>query len=340
MRLLAATLVSLAALAGPAAAERYGATGVTVQHAAVVIQVIPENRTDVDVTVSAGTRLAAPTVSIANGRVVIDGGLRNRLRGCRTNMTGVTQVRVEGEGHVPRDQLPRVTIRTPRTLDLTVGGSSFTTVGASNGGRAAFTGCGDATLAASNGTLDLSLTGSGDVRAEAVTGDLEASMTGSGDLEIASATGAASLRITGSGDLTIGTVGGAVDARMTGSGDLQVGDIGAGARLALTGSGDLETGAVRGSLTAELTGSGGVDVRSVEGATVALRVTSSGSMNVRGGRAERLTVRNDGSGGVRFAGVAGVADLDLRGSGDIYVADAGRVERINDSGSGSINIGR
>lgn len=363
-------------LAAPAAAETYPAGGVRLEYAAAHVTVIPEDRADVDVTVAAGSeRLPAPTVRVEGDRVVIDGGLRNRLQGCGSGLSG-RHVRVRGIGNVRHADLPRITIRTPRTLDLSIGGAVFSDIGASAGGRVAHNGCGAATIAAVSGNLDAALNGSGDVdvarvggalsaalngsgaltvrradgdaelrlngsgdlRAGPVRGDVDAVLAGSGSLEVENARNAV-LRLNGSGNVRMGDVSGVVDARLGGSGSVRVGAVGDGARLMLNGSGNVRAGAVRGPLRAALGGSGRIEVASVEGPSTELSQSSSGAVVVRGGRTEQLSVRNSGSGTVRFGGVASASRLELRSSGDIVVSDAGRIEQLIDTGSGGVRLG-
>ena len=344
MRLMFATAAAAGLMSGPAMAAPYHASGVTVQDAAAVVNVVAEDRQDVDVTIEAGGRLPAPSVSVQGNRVVIDGGLRNRIQGCGGGWFQIQindqpmPVRVRGVGTVRVADLPHITLHVPRTLDLEAGGAVYATVGPSNGGEAEFTGCGDATLAAASGPLKLTLNGSGDVRAENVVGDLAATLNGSGDLRVAGAHGSASLRLNGSGDLGIGNVGGGLDAALHGSGDLRAGAVGGVARLELTGSGDVNVGEVHGGLVTQVLGSGDVDVASAEGPNVELELNASGDVTVHRGRTDHLAVRNSGSGDVRFGGAAANANLELHGSGEISVASADHVTQ-HDSGSGDINIG-
>lgn len=376
MRLVYLTAASLCVLAAPAAAETYNATGARLEYVAAHLTVIPEDRANVDVSVTRGNdRLPAPTVRVDGERVVIDGGLRNRLNGCMTIMNS-TQVRVRGIGNVNTNELPRITLRVPRNLNLSIGGAVWTDIGASSGGSVAHNGCGDTSVGAVSGDLDIALNGSGDVGVTRVGGELHAALNGSGSLDITRADGDAELRLNGSGDLRVGPVGGAVDAllagsgalrverarsalvQLQGSGDVDVGDVagmidarlggsgaidlgsaGEGARITLNGSGDIDAGAVHGALRANLSGSGSIDVASVDGPSVELSQSSSGDVVVRGGRTDRLEARNSGSGSVRFNGVAGVSSLEVSSSGDVVVTDAGRVERLVDSGSGGVRLG-
>jgi hypothetical protein len=321
------------------AAETYPAAGVSIEHAAAVLTVITEDRANVDVVISGGERLPAPTVRVSGDEVVIDGGLRNRLRGCR-GMLGRTEVHITGLGAVGREDLPRITVRAPRALNLEVGGAVFTEVGESAGGQVTLNGCGDTRIGAAMGELDLTLNGSGDVDAARVGGALTATLNGSGEVNIARADADAALRLNGSGDLGVGAVGGALEARLNGSGGVNVASVGRGARFSLNGSGDMEGGAVAGSLQADLRGSGSIEVASVDGESVALSLSSSGDIEVRGGRVGRLSARNSGSGNVRFGGAAQSSQINLSSSGDVTVAEPGQVEQLIDTGSGSARLGR
>lgn len=326
--------------AGQAAAETFNTTALRIDNAAAEVVVIPEDRTTIDVQLGAPGRVPALRVRQTADGLVIDGGLRNRIRGCGSWSGSGDSVRVSGIGAVRRQDLPRITVRVPRALNYQASGAVYSTIGASSGGVVQLNGCGDATVAPVSGALDVTLNGSGGGRVEHVRGALEATVNGSGALRVAAADADATLRLNGSGDLDVGAVAGRLDARATGSGSLRTASAGGDTRLVLTGSGNVEAGAVRGALDAELRGSGSMRVASVEGARARLQLTSSGDINVRGGRVGELDARSAGSGSVRFGGVAGVTRAQLTGSGNISIAEAGRVEQLIDNGSGSINVGR
>ena len=152
-------------------------------------------------------------------RIVIDGGLRNRIHQCSGD-----RVRVRGIGNVAADELPRITIRTPRTFDLGIGGAVYANIGASAGGGVAHNGCGGTKIADVSGALNVALNGSGDVDVTRVGGALEAALNGSGSLTIARCDGDAEASLNGSGDLTIGNVGGPLEAALHGSGSLRAGN--------------------------------------------------------------------------------------------------------------------
>lgn len=338
MRLFVMTAAGAALLSGVAAAETYPVSGVRIEDAAAEVHVLVEDRADIDIAMTPGARLGAPSVRVEEGRVIIDGDLR--IQECSSAANGRDRVRIAGHGFISRADLPVITIRTPRTLDLSMGGAVFARVGASQGGRVALVGCGDADIGAVTGDLRVQLTGSGDATFAGVSGTLHAALTGSGDMRGGDVGEDAELRLTGSGDLRLGAVSGALDANLTGSGDLQTTNVGGGASLLLTGSGDVAVRDVRGPLTARVTGSGEVSADSVIGPSAELRTNSSGDVIVRGGRVERLAVRTGGSGEVRFGGVAQSADVEMRGSGDVSIAEAGNVARMIGNGSGSLRVGR
>lgn len=336
----AAAAATLCFFAGHATAETYNTTALRIDNAVAEVTVIPENRTNIDVRMGPTGRLPALTVRQTAEGLVIDGGLRNRVRGCGSWVGSGDSVRVSGIGTVRRQDLPRITVRVPRALNYQAGGAVYSTIGASSGGSVRLNGCGDATLEAATGALEIELNGSGGGRVDDVGGALNATVNGSGSLRVAHANADATLRLNGSGSLEVASVAGRLDARTAGSGSLRSGAAGGDTRLVLTGSGDVEAGAINGALDAELRGSGSIRVASVQGAHARLQLTSSGEINVRGGRVGALDARSTGSGSVRYGGVATTTRAHLSGSGDITIADAGRVEQLVDNGSGSVTVGR
>jgi len=337
VRLLLCLTTAAVGLAGQAVAAPYAAHNAEIQNAAATLTVIAEDRTDVDVSVTAGARVAAPTVGVEGDRVVIDGGLRNRLQGCGTVM-GLRRVRINGIGSVAESELPHITIRTPRTMHLGVGGAVFSEIGASGGGDLALNGCGDASVGASSGNLNLALNGSGDAHVERVQGELNAALNGSGSLRVDGASATGNLVLNGSGDVVVGDVGGDVNALVNGSGSMRVGDAGRNTTVRLSGSGDIDVGAVRGSLNAQLNGSGSVEVASVEGESANLALSASGDLVVHSGRVARLEASDNGSGDLRFGGSATTTRARLSSSGDIYIHDAGTLDQMIDTGSGDIHV--
>lgn len=334
MRVFLLAAAGAAVLAGAAQAQTYSTSAVDIRYAAATVTIIAEDRSDVSAEVTAGARVPAPSVRVDGGRLVIDGGLRNRIRGCSDN-----NVQITGYGRVARADLPRITLHVPATLDLHAGGAVWADIGASSGGRVAFSGCGSAALGDVSGSLNVAQEGSGDVRVTRVSGALRAALDGSGDLNVGAVGGDAEASLDGSGDLNIASVGGDAAGSLDGSGDLRVGGVGGAARVSLDGSGDVEFGNVRSGLSASLDGSGNVQVASVEGGRVALSLDGSGDVLVRGGAAERLEAHNGGSGSVAFRGHVATLVAELGGSGDIRIDHVDHVEMLRDGGSGSVSFG-
>src|SRR5262249_26832484 len=155
-----------------ASATPFQAGGVEVRDAAAMLTVIPEERTDVDATVAAGSRLPAPSVHLQGNQLVIDGGVR--IQGCGGwFQTGQrSSVRVAGYGLVAPNDLQHITLHVPRSLNLSIGGGVHSTIGASQGGHLALNGCGRTDMSDAAGPLDLALNGSGDAHVGAVNGAL------------------------------------------------------------------------------------------------------------------------------------------------------------------------
>lgn len=301
--LLAGVSVALAVLApfASAQAETYAAQAVDVVDAAAIVHVIAEARTDVSVTVARTDRLPAPRVSVQDGRVIINGGLAHRIRGCGAGMfSNERGARVNGVGVVREADLPVITIRAPAALDFRSDGAVYAEIGAVQSGRVRVNGCGSADIASARGALDVDSGGSGSVRVGAVGGLLNARLRGSGGVDAVSAAGA-TLSLSGSGGLNVAQVTGPLDARLSGSGALRVG--------------------------------------AVRSETAALDLSGSGGIHVREGQVGHLATRLSGSGGIRFGGRAAVLNAHASGSGGISVAVADTVESLRDTGSGGVHIG-
>ena len=343
-RFMTASAVAMAALAGQAQAETYSATGVDVVHAAAQLFVIAEDRGDVAVDIVNSDRVPEVGARLEGGRLVLDGGLGSRIHGCSSgNFLGAPAaetVNIWGGGQVRKEDLPRITLRVPRRMDLTAGGAIFGAIGASAGGRVRISGCGKVTMGGASGDLDLVQSGSGDLDVGMIDGPLRARLDGSGDLRIGAAHAGANVDLNGSGDVHVGDMSGLLTASLDGSGGLNVGNGAQGGELSLNGSGDVRVGAMSGPLRARLDGSGGLSVVSVQGGAVDLSLMGSGDLVIRGGVADQLTARLQGSGELRFAGRAQALDADLGGSGDIEIADAGETRHIRDHGSGDVRVGR
>lgn len=328
--------------AGTAEAQTFTATGVDITNTAALIHIIPENRSDIAVDIGPTGRLPAITANLVNNRLVIDGGLGNRIHGCNNIVIFSSHhetVNIWGIGHVVVQSLPTITLHVPRQLDLNANGAIFGDAGASDGGRVGFGGCGRLAMGPVSAALDLKQTGSGDVDVATVQGALRAQLNGSGDLRVIGASAGANLELIGSGDMTIGAISGPLVAHLDGSGDVTVPDGASNGDLDLRGSGDMRVGVVNGPLRAHLDGSGDLVVASMHGGPADLSLQGSGDLNVNGGVADHLGARLDGSGDLRFKGQAQSVDADLGGSGDITIVQAGPTRNVHDHGSGDIHFG-
>jgi hypothetical protein len=291
--IVTAAAVAATALAGPVLA---GTPEVEVRDAVARVVVIVEDRTDVGVEIEQGSS-GLPTVEVRRrgDQVRIEGGLgRGRVAGLRLGgdrigscRSGPADARQPGEGasvevsrlgRINVADAPLIVIRTPRNVDLSVGGAVYGAVGrgatAIDLGNA---GCGDWTVAntedlsismAGSGSvragtsarLEVSVAGSGEVRA-GTTGNLEVNVAGSGDVWVAAANGPVEVNIAGSGDVIVaGGQVGALDVSIAGSGDVDVRTTAASVDASIMGSGDVRVAGVTGAVERSIMGSGSVTV--------------------------------------------------------------------------------
>lgn len=264
----AATLAAVAA--GPAAARE--GPSAKIEHAVARVVVIVEDRAEIGVEIEQGAS-DLPTVRVRRQRddVIIDGGLRgglfgnNAIRNCRSGPEGGRQpgegasVEVRRVGTVNMADAPLIVIRTPRAVEIDVNsGAVFGAIGReassielNNGG------CGDWTVAKTEGAMSLSIMGSGDMRA-GTSGRLEASIMGSGNIA-AGATGALAANVMGSGDINVARVDGPVEANIMGSGDINIPGWVTNIEANIMGSGDINVGGV-GAVSQSIMGSGRIVV--------------------------------------------------------------------------------
>jgi len=272
---IGAVLAGLAAAGAGAAAP-----GVLIHDAALQVTVIPEARSDVAVTiVKTNPRLPLKVMQVGDS-VSIDGGLFGRSANCHS-VFGRPSVLIWGVGHIARDDLPRIVIRTPMDSRVKAGGAVYGVVGRAASLDVDNSGCGDWTLADVAGTLRLHLAGSGDVRAgsagsavihssgsadlstRAIGGGLEAWSAGSGDIRVQSVDGPLRLSVAGSSDVIVHA--GAVtdmNVNVAGSGDVKFGGVAQTLRAFVAGSGDVLVGHVTGQVSQSVLGSGSVHVGS------------------------------------------------------------------------------
>lgn len=332
--MLAKVLGAAFGLAAATAAGQAAAQTLIIRDAAVRVVVTPEARNTVTATMSGGSgRLQRPTVRAEGANLVVDGGLRDRIRGCgafvmfgsirrswsdplRPDPRG--QVRIEGVGSVRLTELPFLDVRVPLDARIEANGAVFGAVGRSRSLSLSNAGCGDWSVANTEGRLTVSQQGSGDVRAGAAAG-VTSSIRGSGDLDLTDIAGPVSIDIAGSGDVSAARASGPVRVRVNGSGDVSI-----------------EDGVARG-LDAEVHGSGDVHVAAAEG-DVRLSTHGSGDVDVPRGRASAVTVEVRGSGDVGFGGEAASATVDISGSGDVSLGRVSGPVNRSTRGSGDLVV--
>jgi hypothetical protein len=299
-----AGIVGLSAL--PLQAQA-GADQVRLVNYVARVKVVPENRSDVEVTVTQGpSKLPVPTVRKVDGRVIVDGGIRSdkNFFGFNLTITGGEveaggTVSVKGFGQIAIRDLPVIIVRTPMEVRLVSEGTGFGQIGRSD-------------------TLELADNANGDWQVGPVAGKVVAAASGAGDIHLATA-GDVTLSSSGSGDFTVGDIQ-SLKSGQAGSGDVTVGRVFGPVELSLAGSGDTRVASVRGDVKVSLAGSG--DVR------------------IHEGTAPRLSVSIAGSGDVSFGGTAGDVNVSIAGSGDVSVGKVtGRISK-NIIGSGDVRVGQ
>ena len=277
MRLIILTATT-AALAIASAASAADAASVEVKNAVARVTVIPEARADIKVDViQPNTRLPIEVRSFG-GRTIVDGSLGSRIRGCHGRGEAM-MVRVRGVGDVAWKDMPQIVIHTPKDVDLDAGGAVWGSVGRSASLKLGNAGCGDWTIATTEGELRVSQAGSGDTHAGSA-GAARVHVAGSGDALIGDVRGQLEVDIAGSGDVTVASISGPMKVHVAGSGDVKVGG-GKATTMAVSvmGSGNVDFRGVADSLHATVAGSGDVKARQVTG-QVSKTVMGSGSVTI------------------------------------------------------------
>ncbi len=292
------TAAIVAVSPGRMEAQTFTGETLRLRHMAAVVTVVPEDRTDyaVEIDNSAG-RLPMPTVASDDGRVLIDGQLRGRVRDCGEG--GAATVRgYADDDEIPAAELPRITIRAPRTLNIDRSGAGTTEIGASQELSLDVSGCSTTTTGDVAGSFTLDAAGSGDLHAGAVR-SLNADIAGSADIVVGAVAEGAEIDIAGSGSVTMASLNGFLNSDGAGSGSVTVqgGSVtsaeidlaGSGGvtitapvqslNVSIVGSGDVEVAGVVGTLEAEIAGSGNVSAQSVTG-SVRQEVWGSGEVSV------------------------------------------------------------
>jgi hypothetical protein len=262
---------------GAMAAETFPGEELRIRNLAAIVTITPEDRTDyvIEIDNNAG-QLPMPTVSADEGRVIVDGQLRGRVRDCGDG--GSTSVRGYGDGEFASEELPRITIRAPRALRVDRSGAGMTEIGATQTLDLDVSGCSTTNAGDVAGELTLDIAGSGNVNAGAAQ-SLNADIAGSADVVVGAVANGASIDIAGSGSVTIASLNGELNSDGAGSGSVNVraGAVTA-ANIDLAGSGDVTIGATVQNLDVSIVGSGGVDVTAAVG-NIDAEIAGSGSVS-------------------------------------------------------------
>jgi hypothetical protein len=279
---------------GTMAAQTFSGTYLAIRSAAANVIIIPEDRSDYSVEIDNSAGLAPmPTVSAEENHVIIDGQLRGRIHGCDGD-----SLSLRGYGDVAQDQLPRITIRTPRALDVDRSGAGSTEIGAAESVSLDFSGCGTARIGDVTGDLDLDIAGAGEVTAGSAR-HVTADVAGAGDINLGAISAGAELDISGAGTVTIASLTGDLSTDAAGASNIRIngGAIGT-AEIDMAGSGDLEIAANVTTMTVSIMGVGDIDVAGTVG---------------------DLDVDIAGPGSVTVQAVTGSLEQDIAGPGSVRV---------------------
>ncbi len=270
----------VATTAGRLEPQAYQGGELRLKHLAAIVTITPEDRTDYLIEIDNPGGTPMPAVSSSDGRVTVDGQLRGRISQC--NDDGTANLR--GYDDITVANLPRITVRAPRTLNVSRSGAGTTEIGATEALTLDLSGCGRVTAADTAGELNLDVAGSGAVRAGAarrlsadVAGSAEVTvgavaegadvdLAGSGSVEIASLNGELTTDGAGSGNVRV--LAGAVTTAnidMAGSGDVDIAASVQTLRVSMVGSGDVDVTNTVGDIEAEIAGSGNVTAQAVTG---------------------------------------------------------------------------
>ncbi len=286
MKSLAIVSATALALSAGAAVAKPGHGDVEIRNAVARVVVIVEDRADVGVEIQNGTAdLPALRVSTdRDGKTIIEGGLRNRIRDCQSGQPSDqpgqnASVEVRGHGRVNLTAAPLIVIRAPRSVEVSGGGATFGAIGrGATSVDLGVGGCGGWTVANVDGPMSLSIGGSGDIRA-GTSRSLEVSIGGSGDVT-AGATGDTEVAIGGSGDINVARVDGRFEASIAGSGDILVraGEA-SDFEASIAGGGDIDFRGRAANAEVSLVGGGDVRIQSVTG-NVQRSIMGGGSLTI------------------------------------------------------------
>lgn len=260
--------------------SRYAAaTEVQVRDVAAFIRVRPENRSDVSVAIVNPGPLDDPSVRVSRNRLIIDGGLRGKIRSCRARGGGGFEVDIHRRGRLSGEQLPIIELRVPMRAVVSAGGAVRLHMTSAESARIQLSGCGDADIERVSGEADVSIAGSPDLRLYDV-GTATVALAGAGDVTLGVVRNGLTVSIAGAGDFVVARADGDTSIAIQGAGDVLIRD-GRAATLsiAIAGSGDVTHNGSAQRLDAVIFGAGDVRVRRVDG-EVSRRVLGGGDVIV------------------------------------------------------------
>ncbi len=303
MREFAGVFIALGVLAGAAdaSAARYTASKVLFQDVTGEVKITTTAGDDIEVTIRQGKTHRTVTATIVNGELVIAGERwrEEETKDCCNNrirrVENLQRDRVAAVNAPATDRnsffadYPVIEVSLPRKNDVTFVDARI---------KLGVVGAIDGRL-----TLDACY-----VHGE--TGDL----------------GEAAIGVISGSRLAIGDVKSMLELDVSGDADVTGGSA-AMADIDIAGPGDVMIGAVDGMLDVSIAGSGQVRAARIDG-PMTVRIAGSGAVAVQGGKADKLTVTIDGSGGVFHEGAAVAPTLRLYGSPTVRLGSVtGRVTR-------------
>ena len=270
--MLVSTALAALAFGVFAAQAAQASTEVELRHTAARVVVIPENRSDVALTVNYGTtKLPKIMVHEEGSKLVADGKLEMRGINCRDN-----GVNVAGYGQLGLADLPQVIIRVPMDARVSFGGASYGEVGATKSLDFSEGGCGNWRLGDVAGKGEIDIGGSGTVNAGSV-GDAEVNIGGSGNFRARSVARLEG-NIGGHGDIDVDAVNGNSEINIGGSGNVNLaGGVSPKMEINVAGSGHVTFGGEVRDLEVNIVGSGDVHIKKVTG-NISKSVMGSGNI--------------------------------------------------------------
>jgi hypothetical protein len=251
-------ILALAALGLAAAPAMASAAELRLKDMIADVQVIPEARSDIQVTVTR-TYSGLPPLKItrtADGGVLVDGGLAHRLHSCGA----LRNISFFGHPVIPRKASPRIVVRAPLDVTIRANGRVEGQVGAARSVSMDVHGCGDWNLGDVAGRLDLEASGLGDVRVGR-TGEAKVALSGLGDVDLLSVNGPLNLEASGMGDIRVrGGHATLMKASLSGMGDISFKGVADSLDAAASGMGEIDVARVTGPVHKSRSGLASINV--------------------------------------------------------------------------------